>query len=104
MSKIVKHLIMPKFKNKFSPIKIYKDNPDALRILIRYITQCNGLKSYLFKIGRVDSPNCDSCNTPETLDHFLWECDKYTEFRQILEQNFSETKVVAYVLATGKDF
>jgi hypothetical protein len=49
------------------------------------------LNSYLFKISKTDSPACRACQNnqgdetpPETVTHFLFECEAYTAQRQHL--------------------
>jgi hypothetical protein len=37
-------------------------------------------KSYLHKIGKAATNLCDKCNQPDTLTHFLYECNETTNF------------------------
>uniref|UniRef100_L7M1P6 Putative tick transposon n=1 Tax=Rhipicephalus pulchellus TaxID=72859 RepID=L7M1P6_RHIPC len=34
-------------------------------------------RRYLHLIGRADSPNCEACGTPETIEHILCVCPRY---------------------------
>jgi ribonuclease HI len=44
------------------------------------------LNSYLSKIGAVPSPNCDSCGVPETVEHYLLHCRRWSIQRTLLIQ------------------
>lgn len=47
------------------------------------------LNKHLFRIGKVDSPFCAHCtDTPEDVQHFLFECPKYTKPRRTLAKIF----------------
>lgn len=39
------------------------------------------LNESLFRFSIVASPNCSVCDTPETLDHVLWECTRFNSQR-----------------------
>ena len=73
---------------------------------------------FLFKIRKVDSENCNSCNVVETVNHVIFECKKQDSERkqlfdasnvtppynlpQILE-NESKTRAISRILVTHKD-
>ena len=42
------------------------------------------LNAHLFKIGCVNSPNCEICSCPETVAHFLLKCPRYAVNRSAL--------------------
>ena len=42
--------------------------------------ECSGLRHHLFKKNLVESPNC-LCGSPETSNHFLFECPNYHQIR-----------------------
>lgn len=42
------------------------------------------LNKHLYKIGVKDSPNCDYCHIPETVEHFLMLCSEFNDQRSFL--------------------
>lgn len=50
-----------------------------------------GLNEYLHRIKIVESDECDECQVPETVEHFLFHCNKY------LRQRFLMTARLRYV-------
>jgi ribonuclease HI len=42
------------------------------------------LRSYLFRFHHVESPNCLACSCPETVEHYLLYCRRYTAQRNKL--------------------
>ncbi|PBK71326.1 hypothetical protein ARMSODRAFT_853575, partial [Armillaria solidipes] len=44
------------------------------------------LNSYLHRIKKTTSRNCDYCSVPETVSHFLLSCRRYTDERQSLRR------------------
>ncbi|KAF8989956.1 hypothetical protein BDQ17DRAFT_1256338, partial [Cyathus striatus] len=44
------------------------------------------LNTYLHRIGKVESPLCEKCDThsPETVDHFLLRCTAFLQHRKLL--------------------
>ena len=83
------------------------------------------LNSYLHKIKRAESNKCQSCKShpedeetpPETINHFLYNCEAYTQQRRILahaigaanlplREIMMETKhmreLVRYITRTGR--
>ena len=51
------------------------------------------LNQHLSRIKAVDSPICNNCaaDEEETIDHFLFVCDAFTEQRSNLERRVYET-------------
>lgn len=45
------------------------------------------LNQFLYRINKIESPNCPTCKTPESVFHFLLICRKYKHERTILQQN-----------------
>lgn len=46
-----------------------------------------GLNAYLARFNMSETPNCDFCNVPEDVDHYLLHCCKYMASRMILESD-----------------
>jgi ribonuclease HI len=42
------------------------------------------LNKYLHQIGVVESPNCETCQSEETVEHYLLECTKFEDIRESL--------------------
>lgn len=61
------------------------------------------LNAYLFKhnIESIPSPNCNSCNVPETTDHFLVCCRRFQKQRNASRQAIKkeEIKISPYNLS-----
>lgn len=56
-----------------------------------YLTQIlsghGTFKSYLYRIGKEESPHCPACaNTEESAEHVFFECPRFEEVRSIMEQ------------------
>ena len=51
------------------------------------------LNSYLHKIKRHPTGLCDTCNNPETIEHFLKQCQKNTELTNILTNACRSMKI-----------
>ena len=45
------------------------------------------LNSHMFRIGLSDSPNCSSCGSEETIEHFMLHCPRYFSHRVVLRSN-----------------
>lgn len=85
----------------------------------RLITHHVKLNSHLHRLNLSDTPNCLTCHTPETIEHFLLQCNKHTLHRNRLFTSIRKVNptlndifnpnsavveaVVAYVKATGVD-
>ena len=54
--------------------------------------KCN-LNSYLKIMNRHRDGNCDTCNTPETIEHFILECRNNTELVKTIKTSCDEQKV-----------
>ena len=77
------------------------------------------LRAHLYKIGCSDSSLCETCNSPETVTHFLLQCRQYESNRSLLKKVTAElnipfslhsvlcdprllTHTVEFALASGK--
>ena len=49
-----------------------------------------GINQHLYRFELYDSPLCEICRTPETIEHFLLNCPKYDVFRRRLRATFSD--------------
>ncbi|KAJ6611353.1 hypothetical protein B0H10DRAFT_1809644 [Mycena sp. CBHHK59/15] len=45
-----------------------------------------GLNAYLARFGAVDSSLCPACREPETVNHFLLTCRRFTGQRDVLRR------------------
>lgn len=52
--------------------------------LCRMRSRHTSLKESLFRFRIVDSPNCDWCNEPESINHVFWQCSKYETSRKTM--------------------
>jgi ribonuclease HI len=53
-------------------------------ILVQLRSGHVGLRSYLARFAHVDSPLCTRCTSPETVDHYLTTCRRYSQARSRL--------------------
>lgn len=89
--------ILTRLLGTFNPKETY----DALCKLSRpdatFITQIRAghcpLNSYLFRFHAADSPNCNLCRQPETVDHLLTNCRKFVGLRRRLYGAATAAKV-----------
>ena len=49
-----------------------------------YSTNHHSLQDSLFRKNLIDNPYCSCESSPETLDHFLWDCSLYSAQREWL--------------------
>jgi len=56
------------------------------------------VNKFLFSIGRTDNKNCEECNTLDDLQHFFYNCKKYTADRNHMFQNLKQDGVNDYSL------
>ena len=69
----------------------------------------SNLNSHLFKYNLIASPNCTSCNTPETARHYFFICTSYTNqrtkmfesIRKLLLDNNLNVKITTRLLLEG---
>ena len=59
-------------------------------IINQLITGQVGLNYLTSKIDKNKSPNCDLCSEKETIDHYIFKCQKYDSQRQVLEREIEE--------------
>ena len=74
-----------------NPITI--SNRLSSSILFRLRSGHCRLNGHLHRIGIIESPNCDYCQTQETVEHFLLSCPQYGSQRSRLVQKASQLKV-----------
>ena len=59
-----------------------------VEIITKLRTERINLNHYLYYIGITDDYKCSKCNVPETVDHYLQDCNGYTDpFVQSLNRN-----------------
>ena len=80
-------------------------------LLARFRNGHVGLRNYLYKIKLVDSPFCLFCpgNIEETISHFLFDCPKYIDSRNVLKTalnnlNIHSSSISLSVLLDGAGF
>ena len=39
------------------------------------------LNANMFRFNQAESPNCDRCQVPETVEHYLMSCSRFTQAR-----------------------
>ena len=71
-------------------------------ILIQLRTGHVGLNHFLHRIKATDSPLCRRCRCPETVEHFLLHCQKYTTERHDLRQSLRGTLTTRRLLGDKK--
>ena len=54
--------------------------------------------SFLYKIGKSTSRECDICHVTDDLEHYLFVCQKYARFRNELFNNLKSTGVTDFSL------
>jgi hypothetical protein len=73
------------------PLKWYADLPRRqCSIITQLRTGHIGLNAYLARFGAVDSPLCQTCREPETVNHFLFTCRRFCEQRNKLRHALYE--------------
>ena len=60
---------------------------NVVATLIRLRTGHCGLKQYLHRFKKADTPHCECRQGKETVEHYLLECRKYTREREELLRN-----------------
>lgn len=58
------------------------------------------LNNHLHRFRQADSPLCQICRTPETIDHYLLTCRRYTPFRQSLYTSLNENGITGITKKT----
>lgn len=73
-------------------LKLYKELP---RWACSIITQLRcghvGLNQYLARFNLADSPKCNTCQVPETVEHYLLRCRRFTKMRHTLRCRLGRT-------------
>ena len=79
------------------------------QVFARLKTGCTFLNEYAHRIGKTESPLCTYCDmeTPETLEHFMFECEHWETERLISDIHFDRNnydKQVDFVISTTRKF
>ncbi|KMQ81479.1 hypothetical protein RF55_26204 [Lasius niger] len=53
-------------------------------VLVQLRTGMARINSFLHKIGAIESDTCDCGQAPETVEHFLFRCTKWTTEREVM--------------------
>ncbi|KAK0469965.1 uncharacterized protein EV420DRAFT_1256730, partial [Desarmillaria tabescens] len=61
--------------------RLYSSRPEASLLTQLRTSHLPLHNSYLHRIKAVNSRNCDYCNDPETVSHFLLSCRRYIDER-----------------------
>ena len=72
---------------------MYTQNIYAESLLTSFMLDNPPLKLYQSKINKDISPNCSTCNMPETSHHYFFQCIKYINQRQPLISKLNQLKV-----------
>lgn len=71
-------------------------------ILTQLRTGHIGLNRFLFRINAVTSPLCALCRTPETVDHFILHCRRFTKERHVLRKTLKKSLNLHMLLGKPK--
>ena len=63
-----------------SPVQTGHRNTDSALFRLR-LGHC-GLRQYLYRFQQSDTNLCDLCQEPDTIDHYVFYCDKYVTDRE----------------------
>ena len=63
---------------------IHNINHNMIPHYNRLISGHNRLNSHQHTMGLIESPDCEACNEPETVHHYIYHCERYTRFRHNL--------------------
>ena len=55
------------------------------------------INKFLFNIGRTDNKNCEECNTVDDLQHFFYNCKRYTAARNHMFHNLKQDGVNDFI-------
>lgn len=98
-------------------LNLYKERTrQAGSIITQLRTGHSALNAFLFRIKAVDSPLCTRCRVPETTEHFLLTCMRFTMSRHslrtavkgpfslstLLSKNCNISKTLSYVQDTNR--
>lgn len=78
-------------------------NATDAAILAQLRTGKSRLNSYLGRFGAAPSVECDECGGPETVEHFLIRCRKWTGQRRLLARQAGELAANVAPLLGGWD-
>ena len=74
---------------------LHKDRATETTITRLKIGHC-GLKAHLHRFKLSDTPNCNTCNQPESTDHFLLHCQKHTNERETLRRSLQRINITSW--------
>lgn len=77
--------------------------------ITQFLTGHGGYRSYLYRFGHDDSPNCPTChNQEETAEHVAFVCQRFGEERRRLESNLclslSPENIIGVMIATEENW
>ena len=80
--------------NKAAPVGELRCRLDEV-VIHRLRTGHVGLNQNLFRFGIVVSENCEYCQLPETIQHYLLECKQFQPERELMETELNRIGVRA---------
>jgi hypothetical protein len=84
-------------------LKIYKDLPrHTCSIIMQLRTGHIGLNAYLACMKIIDSPYCSSCHVPETVKHFLLQCQRFNLQQHLLRLSLGKAPFTCCSLLGGR--
>ena len=57
-----------------------------------------GTLQYLHRFDRAETESCSQCNCPETIDHYLLECKRYEQQRNVMKRKMTELDITELTL------
>ena len=78
---------------------IYMNSNETSYLIQLYSSHINLNHFKYYKLKNINSPNCIFCKTPETIDHFLFKCNKYSDLiksRNNMIKNLLDTNNLNY--------
>ena len=103
MQRAVKQAVTPRTIKSVSQLRRYLDNRKSTATYVRLRTEATFLQDFAHRKGHSTSPNCLSCQEPDSIQHFLHECPAHAESRAKFDMATWAGKV-NYILDTGKKF
>jgi ribonuclease HI len=72
-------------------------------LIVQFRTQKVALNSFLHKIGQHDNGLCETCHTPEDVNHFFFFCSRFTHQRELLKSSLGRhSNSLHYLLSSPK--
>ena len=103
VQRAVKHAITPPIPKKESQLQHFLDNRKESATYTRLRTEATFLQDFAHRKGHSASPDCLTCQQPDSIKHFLYECPTHSETRAKFDMATWAGKVY-YILETGKKF